>query len=301
MPKDNEAPSFQFYPDDFTSDGKVEVMTTEEVGAYLLLICKAWREKPAATVPNDDRILARWARMTPERWAECKAAVMAPWKLLSGSLRWQQPRLKKEYDKMLARRRFNHERATSGAKARWGSNASSSPPPPSIPEGKKEPPNPRKRGDSAGTAYPPGFIRFWEEMPPQSRDRSSKAEAFGQWKTLKLEPVVQQIIEAVLLWKSSEKWADGFAEGAHRWLKNRKYEEKPELKGKTNGHHQFQLIGGNNGGANGAASRGNYIGARREIPTVAAVPEPPVAVTATAGVVSSSSVVVVPGSSSSSA
>lgn len=119
MPKDNEAPSFQFYPDDFVSDGKVEAMTTEEVGAYILLICKAWREKPAATLPNDDRVLARWARLTPERWAECKAAAMAPWKLLKGDVRYVQPRLKKEHDKMLTRRRQAHESATTAATTRW--------------------------------------------------------------------------------------------------------------------------------------------------------------------------------------
>jgi uncharacterized protein YdaU (DUF1376 family) len=119
MPKDIDAPAFQFYPDDFVSDGKVEAMTTEEVGAYMLLLCKAWREKPAATVPNDDRVLARWARLTPDRWTECKVAVMAPWKLLKGDLRYQQPRMKREYDKMLDRRRQAHDSATAAANARW--------------------------------------------------------------------------------------------------------------------------------------------------------------------------------------
>lgn len=119
MPKDTDAPFFNFYPDDFVSDGDVEAMTTEEVGAYMLLLCKAWREKPAATIPNDDRVLARWARLTPEHWSECKAAVMAPWKLCKGGLRFVQPRLKKEYDKMLARRRERHESTTIAANARW--------------------------------------------------------------------------------------------------------------------------------------------------------------------------------------
>jgi uncharacterized protein YdaU (DUF1376 family) len=52
MPKNVDAPAFMFYPDDFTSDGKVEAMTTEEVGAYLLLLCKAWREKPRQPFPT---------------------------------------------------------------------------------------------------------------------------------------------------------------------------------------------------------------------------------------------------------
>ena len=77
MPRNEECPSFLFYPDDFSCDGKVEAMTTEEVGAYILLICKAWREKPTATIPNNDSVLSRWARLTPDRWADVRANV--PW------------------------------------------------------------------------------------------------------------------------------------------------------------------------------------------------------------------------------
>ncbi|MDQ3472423.1 MAG: YdaU family protein [Acidobacteriota bacterium] len=118
MPKDNSAPAFLFYPDDFSSDGKVEAMTTQEVGACILLLCKAWREDPPGSIPNNDLVLSRWARLTPEAWAECRAGVLAAFALGMDD-RWHQKRLRREYDKLQA---LNQRRSSAGkvaAKKRW--------------------------------------------------------------------------------------------------------------------------------------------------------------------------------------
>ena len=76
MPRDDKLPWFQFYPDDFAGDGKVEAMSTIGVGAYILLLCKAWREDPIASVPADDSILARWSRLTPDEWQSHKTEIL---------------------------------------------------------------------------------------------------------------------------------------------------------------------------------------------------------------------------------
>lgn len=88
-------PWFAFYPRDFSSDGKVEAMTTTEVGCYILLLCKAWNEEPAGTLPDDDQSLARWSRVTTEMWTTFKGRVMAPW-TLGADGRWHQKRMKEE-------------------------------------------------------------------------------------------------------------------------------------------------------------------------------------------------------------
>jgi uncharacterized protein YdaU (DUF1376 family) len=91
---------FVVYPRDFTADAKVELMNTEEVGAYWLLLCKAWHETPAGSLPNDDRALAVWSKLTPERFAACKPNVMAPFELKKDG-RWHQPWMKSEFDKCI--------------------------------------------------------------------------------------------------------------------------------------------------------------------------------------------------------
>jgi uncharacterized protein YdaU (DUF1376 family) len=81
MSRHNDPPYFPFYPDDFACDGKVEAMTTEEIGAYTLLLCKAWCEDPPGSIPDDDRVLARWTRLAPDRWKECRTGVLAAFTL----------------------------------------------------------------------------------------------------------------------------------------------------------------------------------------------------------------------------
>jgi uncharacterized protein YdaU (DUF1376 family) len=113
--KDCDYPCFPFYVDDFSSDGKVEAMTTEEVGAYMLLLCKAWRERPPGSIPDDDRVLARWARLTPDRWRECRSAVLAAF-IAGKDSRWHQKRMRKVYEKM----RISAERRSAAGKAGAG-------------------------------------------------------------------------------------------------------------------------------------------------------------------------------------
>ncbi len=169
MPKATHPPAFLFYPDDFSSDGKVEAMTTEEVGAYMLLLCKSWREKPPASIPDNDSLLARWARLPLDRWLVCKPGVLAAFSF-GTDLRWHQKRLRREYDKLLALRR---ERSRA-AKTRWGKEIDAHalhkqyiPSPSSFPSKEKE------REEKISRAPKPGarelgsaqFQVFWSQYP----------------------------------------------------------------------------------------------------------------------------------------
>lgn len=118
-------PAFLFYPSDFSSDGKVEAMTTEQVGAYILMLCKAWMEEPAGSIPNDDQILARWARMDAVQWAGNKQAVLSPF-TLGTDCRWHQKRMRLEYDTLCAVRKRREKAGKKAAAERWmnkGENA----------------------------------------------------------------------------------------------------------------------------------------------------------------------------------
>lgn len=95
----NHLPYFPFYVNDFANDPVVESMSTEQVGAYLLLLCKAWRQKPPGTLPKDDTVLARWARLSPERWSEVRTGVLAAFCAGSDD-RWHQKRMRQEFAKL---------------------------------------------------------------------------------------------------------------------------------------------------------------------------------------------------------
>lgn len=107
-------PYFPFYPNDFAADGKVEAMSTMEVGAYILLLCKAWMEEPPGSLPADDQVLARWARMDSDRWAEAKRAVLSAF-TAGDDGRLYQKRMVLEFQKF----RSISKARRSAAKASW--------------------------------------------------------------------------------------------------------------------------------------------------------------------------------------
>jgi uncharacterized protein YdaU (DUF1376 family) len=113
-----KAPYFPFYVNDFSADAKVEAMATIEVGAYILLLCKAWMETPPGTLPNNDRLLSRWARLPDDRWLEHKQYILAPFTLENDG-RYHQKRMEKEHLKMLEIIEARKKAGKQGAKSRW--------------------------------------------------------------------------------------------------------------------------------------------------------------------------------------
>jgi len=52
---------------------------------------------------------------------------------------------------------------------------------------------------------------------------------WAEWRAQECEGIAPEIAAALDAWKRSKKWRDGFAEGGHRWLKNRQWENLPEV------------------------------------------------------------------------
>lgn len=54
---------FPLYANDFLASNKVSLMTTEEIGAYFLLLCRAWMDEKCR-LPSDDVSLKQMGRFT---------------------------------------------------------------------------------------------------------------------------------------------------------------------------------------------------------------------------------------------
>ncbi|TPN26607.1 DUF1376 domain-containing protein [Mesorhizobium sp. B2-3-3] len=105
-------PYMPFWVDDYQRDTRH--LTTEEHGAYLLLLMAAWAS-PTNSLPDDDDMLARVAGVSTARWRKMKAIVMAFWSLDGRSKRWSQKRLKKERRLAVDRK----AKASDAAASRW--------------------------------------------------------------------------------------------------------------------------------------------------------------------------------------
>lgn len=95
--------------------GDTRHLTTLEHGAYLLLMMTAWRT-PDCRLPDNDKLLARWAGLGPRQWQQIKPQVMQFWHLDEGH--WVQKRLSKEAVWVRKSATANKERASLGGKAK---------------------------------------------------------------------------------------------------------------------------------------------------------------------------------------
>jgi uncharacterized protein YdaU (DUF1376 family) len=105
----SKAPAFQFYPGDFVS-GSVGMMTPEEVGVYVLLLCLDWNQTGFVYEPAK---LARWCRLTPKRFAAVWENVGPNFEETDG--RMFNPRLQQER----ASQAVNRAKKKQAANTRW--------------------------------------------------------------------------------------------------------------------------------------------------------------------------------------
>jgi uncharacterized protein YdaU (DUF1376 family) len=87
-----EFPALQLWTDAYLGD--TTHLTTIEHGAYLLLLMAAWRTGDCS-LPDDDKMLARFCRLSMKQWARIKPIMLTFWQVENG--RWRQRRLTDEW------------------------------------------------------------------------------------------------------------------------------------------------------------------------------------------------------------
>lgn len=98
-------------------------LTTEQHGAYLLLLMDYWKNGPP---PDDDRVLAQITRMPENAWSNARS-ILEPFFKVSEN-KWTHVRVERELLDAEKRKTTANLRAKAGAQARWSkSNASSIP------------------------------------------------------------------------------------------------------------------------------------------------------------------------------
>lgn len=108
-----EFPQMPLWTDAYLAD--TTHLSATEHGAYLLLLITMWRAK-GNTLPDDDRLLAKYARLSPSQWRRIRSTIEAFFKVKDG--RWSNGRLLDE----LAFVRQQSARQSNNAKARWLKN-----------------------------------------------------------------------------------------------------------------------------------------------------------------------------------
>lgn len=123
-------PAFQFYPKDFLTDSNVVVMSLQERGAYITLICQCWIE---GEIPTDLARLARLCGVPLTVFRKLWPALAPCFRPLRRDAdRLVHPRLERERQKQIDWRDGQSERGTKGAAARWRKHNDAKPTPSKI-------------------------------------------------------------------------------------------------------------------------------------------------------------------------
>lgn len=102
-----------FYIGDYLGD--TQRLTTEQHGAYLLLILDYWRNGPA---PDDDAVLQQITKLDSKGWKRCRPAISRLFQTVDGE--WRHKRIDAELVKAKANADRRSEKASKAAQARWG-------------------------------------------------------------------------------------------------------------------------------------------------------------------------------------
>jgi len=111
-----EFPALPFFTDAYLADTRH--LTTEEHGAYLLLLMCAWRTRGCA-LKDDDKLLGRIAGVSPTKWRRLRPILVDFFLVTDGV--WRQKKLLRVYDtvaKKVARNRINGSKGGRAAAAR---------------------------------------------------------------------------------------------------------------------------------------------------------------------------------------
>lgn len=110
----SKAPAFQFYPKDFITDERVALMSMQERGVYITLICKCWTE---GTIPANLVLLARLCGFPVAAFRKCWTAIAPCFRAHSSDAdRLIHPRLEKERRKQRAFRRRQADNGRKGGR-----------------------------------------------------------------------------------------------------------------------------------------------------------------------------------------
>lgn len=89
-------------------------LTTEQHGAYLLLLMDYWR---SGRLPDNDQVLAQIAKLSPDAWSNARAMLEQFFSIENGF--WVHGRVEKELAQSLENKAKNHQRAVQAAEKRW--------------------------------------------------------------------------------------------------------------------------------------------------------------------------------------
>lgn len=210
----------QLYVADYLGDTRH--LTTEQHGAYLLLLMTMWRSE--GRLPNDPKKLARIAGCAPARWAKISEEVLEYFTVDGDEL--TNPRLTIELEKASEKSIKRAENGSRGGKAKAlknnkadVANATRLPEHSSEPEPDKKPPVVPPRGTGSPKVSKAQVQAVWSACPTVAKQRSSVADVETSLNAaLRRGHEPEEVLAGLLAAYRSETYSGDKAKGVHRLI-----------------------------------------------------------------------------------
>lgn len=226
------APAMPLFPDSYLAD--TTHLSTEEHGAYLLLLMAMWRRN--GTVPNDDKDLARIVGLTQRKWLQIKVRLMPFLSIENGTL--SQKRLQKEWEYVQEKRNKNAQNGALGGRPKSNeikgvskANGSVSDNPNETPSTQ---PQPLKKERLLVHSHPKRdfFPDFWLAYPRRDGPNPKKParEVFLRLVAKGVDP--QRLIDAAMALAREHPAPTRFIPQAKTWLSQERFDaDEPVVTG----------------------------------------------------------------------
>ena len=221
----------QLYVADYLGDTRH--LTTEQHGAYLLLLMTMWRSD--GRLPNDPKKLARIAGCSPSRWSKIAEEVMEFFEVDGSDL--TNKRLMLELEKAQEK---SIKRAVSGSKGGKAKSLKNNDPTEanaigllkhsSEPEPDKEPPVVPPRGTKSPKVSKDQVQTVWSACPTVARQRSSVADVEASLNAaLRRGHEPEAVLAGLLAAYRSDTYAGDKAKGVHRLIEKDRWASFVEI------------------------------------------------------------------------
>src|ERR1700761_455194 len=128
-------------------------LTTEQHGAYLLLIFHLWRR---GTLPDDDATLGKITGLSESAWAGTRRVLAEFFKIHEGH--WRHGRVERERLRVAAKQELNTRKARTAATTRWRKARSNADALPGDAKPEPQPePQPEPEPEVSGKLFPDDF------------------------------------------------------------------------------------------------------------------------------------------------
>lgn len=231
----SKAPAMPMYWDAYLAD--TTHLTTEEHGAYLLLLAAMWRRN--GEVPDDDRDNARILGLTPAKWRKVKARLTATIDGLSvenGTI--SQKNLRKIWENTQEKIEKNRQNGAKGGRPKSSKNSGiakangsvSVNPNKSIPEPEPEPEDKILRICVDHSTRDRFFADFWEAFPHRGGVKKDRKKAKAIWDRIDKSGKhdLARIVERARAYRGDGAVLEGYGKGPVPWLNGQCWEDEIE-------------------------------------------------------------------------